>query len=244
MKRFLLATTALAMFAGAPAFADDTCRDRLDALEQGIGAEDTYATVLRSGMQDEIGTLWDVAADLDRQGNEEACLQIANALESMVTKAQTPGIVDADAWEEEQRARLEAATPVAESQGRMRIQDIIGMDVYTPRNEYLGELDDVVLTDQGIGYGVIERGGFFGVGGDEVPVPWNRFMVTQDGDTLVLDIDPATLEAAPTYQAFLPDEEIDADNDGNVDNVDQDEPMVDFDAIRENVDDFFNNLTD
>ena len=235
MKRLLLATTAFTMFASAPALADN-CRDRLDGLEQAIGSEETYTIVLRSGMQDEIGTLWDVAADLERQGNEEACLAITNALESMVTKAQTPGIVDADAWEEEQRARLEAATPVADSPGRMRIQDIIGMDVYTPRNEYLGELDDVVLTDNGIGYGVIERGGFFGMGEDEVPVPWDRFKVTQDGNTLVLDIDPVTLEAAPTYQSLV------ADTD-NADDTDQDDPMIDFDGIQQNVDDFFDNLT-
>jgi len=232
MKRLLLATTAIAVFASAPALADD-CRERLDGLEQTIGSEEAYSTVLRSGMDNEIGQLWNVASRLERQGNEEACLQIADALESIVAESQTPGIVDADAWDEEQLARLEEATPVADHQGRMRIQDIIDMPVYTPRNEYLGELDDVVLTENGIGYGVIGRGGFLGIGDDEVPVPWDQFKVTQDRRILVLDIDPARLDEAPNYKVEM--DEFDGDSDN--------EPLIDFEAMREKVDAFFTDLT-
>lgn len=229
MKRLLLATTAIAVLTGTPALAQE-CRERLDSLEQVVGTADTYTTVLRSGMHDEIGALWDVASDLERQGEDEACLQIADSLESMITKAQTPGIVDPDAWELEQVARLEEATPVTDDTGRMRIQDIIGMSVYTPRNEYLGELDDVVLHGSGIGYGVIARGGFLGIGSDEVPVPWDRFSVTRDHETLVLDIDPAQLDGAPTYAA------VDMESDG-------DGAAIDFEAIRDDVDSFFSDLT-
>ena len=199
MKRLLLATTACAVFASAPAFAEE-CRARLDGLEQNIGTEEAYWTVLRSGMDDEVGVLWDVASGLEREGNEEACLQIAGALEAIIAETQAPGFVDASAWEAEQLARLDEATPVTENQGRMRIQDILGMSVYTPRNEYLGEIDDVILSDSGIGYAVIERGGFLDIGDYEVPVPWDRFSVTLDRSILVLDIDPARLEEAPNYQ--------------------------------------------
>ena len=232
MKRLLLATTACAVFASAPAFAEE-CRARLDGLEQNIGTEEAYWTVLRSGMDDEVGVLWDVASGLEREGNEEACLQIAGALEAIIAETQAPGFVDASAWEAEQLARLDEATPVTENQGRMRIQDILGMSVYTPRNEYLGEIDDVILSDSGIGYAVIERGGFLDIGDDEVPVPWDRFSVTRDRSILVLDIDPASLEEAPNYQVEM--EAFEGEND--------DEPMVDFDAMRSKVDAFFDDLT-
>ena len=98
MKRLLLATTACAVFASAPAFAEE-CRARLDGLEQNIGTEEAYWTVLRSGMDDEVGVLWDVASGLEREGNEEACLQIAGALEAIIAETQAPGFVDASAWE-------------------------------------------------------------------------------------------------------------------------------------------------
>lgn len=229
MKRLLVTTTALVALTAAPAWSAE-CRDRLDGLEQALGEETAYSTVLRSGMQDEIGTLWDVAATLEREGDEDSCLQIASAMESLVAKANAPGIVDAETWEREQVDRLESAVALGEFQGRMRIDDLMGASVYTPDNAYLGELDDVVLMPEGrIGYGVVERGGFLDIGDDDIAVPWDRFQVTEDGRTLVLDIDPARLEGAPRYDDDMTE--------------DEDDETVDFDAWRQQVDDFFADLT-
>jgi hypothetical protein len=79
--------------------------------------------------------------------------------------------------------------------------------VYSPRNDYVGEIDDLVITTEGISYGVVERGGFLGIGGDRVAVPWQRFALTTDGQTLVLDVDPARIEEAPAYEDGLAQDE-------------------------------------
>jgi len=205
MRLLIPAATAL-VFSAAPVFAQD-CAERLEGLQTMLGDENAYSTVLRAGMQDQIGMLWDVAALLQQDGDEEACRQIAVAMESIVTKVSTPGLVDGDLWNEQQAARLEAAVPVDELESRFHIDDVLGASVYSPRNDYLGEIDDLVITAQGIGYGVIERGGLLGIGDERIAVPWQRFAMTADGQTLVLDVDPQRIGEAPAYEDGLAQDE-------------------------------------
>lgn len=232
MKRMLLATTAFTILATGSALAEE-CRGRLDVLQATISEEPGYNAILAQGIQDEVGILWRTAASLERSGNNDACLQITTAIESLISKTATDYEsmgADADSWTQERIARLEAAVPVGEYEGRLRIQDIVGASVYSPADEFLGEIDDVILTSDGIGYAVLGHGGFLEIGEDEIPVPWQHFRVTEDGKTLVLNTDEETLDEAPTL------DDIDATKD-----ID-DWTRVDFAEWAEDIEAYFNKV--
>jgi sporulation protein YlmC with PRC-barrel domain len=67
----------------------------------------------------------------------------------------------------------------------MTVNDMLGTDVIGERGENIGEVDEMVLTNEGEPAAVVGVGGFLGIGEREVAVPLARF--TMEGDRLVLD---------------------------------------------------------
>jgi uncharacterized protein YrrD len=75
---------------------------------------------------------------------------------------------------------------------------VLGADVRNLQDEDLGDIEDVVLNEQGnIAYVLVGRGGFFGVGQDLVPVRWQDLRSVPNADTFVLDVGQEVLEQAP-----------------------------------------------
>lgn len=98
------------------------------------------------------------------------------------------------------RQQIEAALPVAHSKGPYRSDQLIGADVVNPQGDDLGDVYDVVLNAQIAGkieYLVVGRGGVFGIGERHIPVPWEAFKMTADGNVMVLDISKTNLDTAP-----------------------------------------------
>jgi sporulation protein YlmC with PRC-barrel domain len=87
--------------------------------------------------------------------------------------------------------------------GEMLASSLIGSTVENPAGDSLGDINDVVLTDEGVVDGiVIGIGGFLGIGEKDVAVSFNAIEKTTDADgNIVLTLNTTTeeLESAPQY---------------------------------------------
>ena len=135
-------------------------------------------------------------------GREEACQDVLAELRDMheerVAQLEEAGIAPEEvrSWRQE---LLVQAQPVTEVGGTIRIDNVLGADLRNLQDEDLGDIEDVVLDDQGnLAYVLVGRGGFFGLGQDLVPVRWQDLRAVPDADTFVLDVDEEVLEQAPT----------------------------------------------
>ncbi len=154
--------------------------------------------------QSEMRVLYNAALVLDRQDNEQACMSVVEAMaaryQEQVAQLQELGVDPAEVttWRQTQIAEAE---PVTDAFAQVRVDNLIGLNVRSPRDEYLGDIGDVILDPQtgGVQYVTVARGGFFGIGESEVVVPWEMLYVTPGRESFVLPVDEATLEAAPEY---------------------------------------------
>jgi sporulation protein YlmC with PRC-barrel domain len=184
-----------------PALADD-----VPAPEPHAGPVGPWgATGWQHQPQLEMRVLYQAALVLDRQGNDEACAQIvqtmAGTYQEQVEQLEELGVDPAEitAWRQSQIAE---AQPVPEAFTHVEVENLIGMNVRSPEDRNLGDVGDILLDPEtgAVDYVTVTRGGFFGIGEDEVAVPWEMFYVTADFTSLVLPADEATFEAAPQYQ--------------------------------------------
>lgn len=79
--------------------------------------------------------------------------------------------------------------------------DLIGADVFTRNDERVGTLAGLLFdqNDQIVG-GVVEVGGFLGIGAKDVALSWDQFDVRADEDLVYVDITQVELEAAPAFK--------------------------------------------
>lgn len=200
-----LATLAFATVAAAvamPAAAQSDCPAELERLRAEIEDDQALNMLWRSGLQNEMRTLYQTASSLSDNGNDSACLEIAAVMQSILMDMNEPGgVSELGVWQEERLASLEEAVPADERSSKLRIDQILESDLRNMQDEYLGDVEDVVLGDQGVRYVVISRGGFLGMGEEQVAVPWDKLRVTEGEPILVLDIEPEALEEAPSFQA-------------------------------------------
>lgn len=104
--------------------------------------------------------------------------------------------------------------PLFTSIDEMTVGDVIGMIVYGPDGDRIGEIDYVV--PHGDGYaGVIGIGGFLGLGEYTVAIPLEEFQLAPEGASFTLDTTKETLEQTPEFDESgaesLPDETLVAD---------------------------------
>jgi sporulation protein YlmC with PRC-barrel domain len=87
--------------------------------------------------------------------------------------------------------------------GAVLASELIGQNVYSPANETLGDVNDVVWSDEdGIQGLVVGVGGFLGIGEKEVAVSYDAFDIRSDGnggEKLVLSATADELAAAPDF---------------------------------------------
>lgn len=84
----------------------------------------------------------------------------------------------------------------------MSANDFIGKRVYTKNNEDIGEVNDIIMTDNGnVRAVILGVGGFLGMGEKDVAVSMNSINVSQDGNStkLVVEATKDQLTAAPKY---------------------------------------------
>jgi sporulation protein YlmC with PRC-barrel domain len=67
-----------------------------------------------------------------------------------------------------------------------RASKLIGSSVVNDKNEKIGSFDDIIIgQDRGM-YAVLQVGGFLGIGGKLVAVPYDSLKVENDGKKIVL----------------------------------------------------------
>ena len=164
-----------------------------------------------------------------RHGKEESCqtvLEEARALHrKQVEQIEAAGIAPEEvrSWRHEQ---LLTAVPVEDFDRAISVESALNADVRNLRDEHLGDIEDVVLSEDGtIGYVLLSRGGFFGLGQEFVPIRWDSLQAVPALDTFVLDVPQDVVEQAPRIER-----EVFAD-------------LQEYNRRREEVDDFWQEHT-
>ena len=84
--------------------------------------------------------------------------------------------------------------------GQMRADEIIGASVKNPKDEDIGQIDDLVFDKDGKIVGaVVSVGGFLGMGAKSVGVDWNELQV-RSSDAIVVQWTKEQLQAAPDFR--------------------------------------------
>lgn len=80
--------------------------------------------------------------------------------------------------------------------------DVNGTKVFSPSGDDLGHIDDVMIDPVSgkIVYGVLQFGGFLGIGSDHHPIPFAKLRYDQARDAYVADLTKTQLEGAPRHQ--------------------------------------------
>lgn len=81
-------------------------------------------------------------------------------------------------------------------------EDVNGTKVYSPTGEELGHIDDVMIdaTSGRVVYGVLQFGGFLGIGSDYHPIPFGKLRYDHTRHGYITDLTREQLEGAPAYQ--------------------------------------------
>ena len=82
--------------------------------------------------------------------------------------------------------------------GRM----VQGTRVFSPGHDELGHIDDVMIdaVTGRVAYGVLQFGGFLGIGSDYHPIPFGRLKYDATLQGYITDLTKDDLEGAPSHQ--------------------------------------------
>jgi sporulation protein YlmC with PRC-barrel domain len=150
----------------------------------------------------EIRTLFRAANLLATGGDEEACMTVASAVENRYDDY-TSQLKELDLEPQEittwRQAEIAASVPIGETSYPRRVDDLLGADLRNAQDEDLGDIADVVLDVRtgDVRYVIVSRGGFFGIGSEDVAVPWEHLRVAPALSTFVLPVDQEAMEQAP-----------------------------------------------
>ena len=76
---------------------------------------------------------------------------------------------------------------------------VLGQPVYNEKDERIGSVDDIVVTDKAISYGIVNAGGFLGLTKHNVAIPVSQFKLI-DNKFVLLGATKETLKASPELQ--------------------------------------------
>lgn len=85
--------------------------------------------------------------------------------------------------------------------GLMEADRVEDARVRNLQGEELGEIEKLILDLENgrIAFGIVEVGGFLGIGEKEIAVPWEAFRRGREADSFVLDMNRQQLEGAPSH---------------------------------------------
>jgi len=135
-------------------------------------------------------------------GDEQSCQFVLASMRAVYEEHQKLVGSEADdpkmrtAW---RRAHLSRAKPAAEMGHLMRADILIGSEIRNPEDDWLGAIDDVVLSPgaRDIIYVLVARGGFLGFGKKLVAIRWSDLRATEDHEMYVLNASEQAVAEAP-----------------------------------------------
>ena len=80
-----------------------------------------------------------------------------------------------------------------------QISQLYGSYVKNPQGEYLGRIEDFIVENGRISYLVMVQGGFVGIGGKLIAVPFEACSFDPKGPGFLLNVSREQLGAAPTF---------------------------------------------
>jgi hypothetical protein len=89
----------------------------------------------------------------------------------------------------------------------LTVQAVLGREVRSAADEDMGRIVDIIVDRSGqVRAGVIDFGGFLGVGSRKIAVDWSilRFGSGEKSDRIVVDLTRAQVKAAPEYKDGKP----------------------------------------
>ncbi|NOE20801.1 hypothetical protein GS634_21940 [Ruegeria atlantica] len=187
MKHFLT-TTSIVLMMSAPAIAESS---NVEKVGKNLGeAAEAAGDAVSNTAEDIKDAAKNTAEDVDQAA--EATGEYVSEKASEVADAVDPTTID-----------IEGYTPVAFE--TVTAEDLTGMRVYDMSQEWIGEIDNVVINSDGTLEGaVIGVGGFLGVGEKDVLIDFSRVSLMRevDGEATYafVDADKEMLEAMPSYE--------------------------------------------
>jgi sporulation protein YlmC with PRC-barrel domain len=98
-------------------------------------------------------------------------------------------------------AATAAGTSGANAMMGMKAQELIGRDVVNASGKDIGEIDDIVINEQDQAlYAVIGVGGFLGLGGKEIAIPFEQLRLGADNVILMSERGESDLKQMPAYR--------------------------------------------
>jgi hypothetical protein len=78
-------------------------------------------------------------------------------------------------------------------------QTVNGTDVYSPKGDHLGHVDELLIDKRSgkVAYAVMGFGGFLGLGEEKYPLPWGKLRYDSTREGYVTDVTKEMLEGAP-----------------------------------------------
>ena len=67
-----------------------------------------------------------------------------------------------------------------------RVSKLLGTDVLNDKNEKIGSIDDMIISKDRVLFAVLQVGGFLGIGGYLVAVPYENLVLDESGKKVVL----------------------------------------------------------
>ena len=103
-----------------------------------------------------------------------------------------------------QEADQAPAEVIVESQERSEVRGdwVLGARVYTPDQQMIGSIEDLILDLEGGGVNaaIVSVGGFLGFGSKEIAIEWSELEINYDANEVILGITREQAEAAPEYE--------------------------------------------
>ena len=92
------------------------------------------------------------------------------------------------------------AVATVKLEGGYRASKVVGAAVYNGQNQQIGTIDDLILNHENQAtLAVISVGGFLGVGGKMVAVPYGKIERTDDGKVMLQDGSKESLGKQPSF---------------------------------------------
>ena len=216
-KLLMTGVAAIAIGAAAlPAQAQDStksaaaeCTQKLDKLRTSLSGDKSFSQTYRSGTINigDYEVLRRAAITFARNGMEGRCDDVVEGMREMAKRQSDEfGKRDRSASDENDRttreeqrlAELKAAGPINDAS--ISIETVMGKDVRNLKDEDLGDIEDVVMSKGQVEKVSVSRGGFLGMGVTYYQVAWTDLKITQDHDTVVMDVTEDKLEAMPKVE--------------------------------------------